>query len=569
MSLTKAGNWLLYYDDFTQWLKYVDGLRAKNPAKETSAISRLTAYFGDATLYKMIDEGTKTSRTKGLATELQIEQMKLWVSVAKNPDDVFHFMELDKVKKDILSNPEFSAWAKYVDDFNAKYPEKQASMIPTLLKSYNDATLFRMSETAMSVEGTKSIATKLQDQLIRVWLNSRKSPDEALEKLGLGMARNSLLEHPFFSSWLKYTNAYSTKYPQEESTVIKTLTRRFGDTNVVRILGAAVSKDATRSIATKLESAQLEMWFRNGKSVDDVREWLRIDDIGDFTGIPLLNTWVSYLNVVLKENPGKATELLTKLETHFTDKPFNQILQAAMKFPSMESAATKIQAEKIKGYLASNQNPVQVFKWLDLDNVGNGLFSDPLFTKWMKYAKDFKKKNSKYQESWFTPIHMHYNDYEGMIERAKNNPSTTKLAKLLEREQSKYWLDEKHLPQHVFEFLTLDSAYKKTLASPTFKTWAKYLNDFNRRYPKDKTTMIDGLRANYNDRELLEIFNTAKKESNTEKLAMNLESALVNKWVAEKKPLADLKTDFDHLGFADGLLERYAEKVKALSGTAS
>ncbi|KAG6612970.1 uncharacterized protein IUM83_11930 [Phytophthora cinnamomi] len=197
-----------------------------------------------------------------------------------------------------------------------------------------------------------------------------------------------------------------------------------------------------------------------------------------------------------------------------------------MKFSSMESAATKIQAEKIQGYLASNQSPQKVFLWLNLDNMGIDLPGDPLFTTWMKHVKDFNKKNPKSQESVFTPICMYYSCYMGMINKAMNNPSTVKIAKLLEREQSKYWLDHRDHPENVFRFMDLNQADEKILANRNFKSWAKYLNDFNRRYPEDKTRMIDRLRAYYNDINLLTKLNAAKEDPKTKKQAMNLESAL-------------------------------------------
>ncbi|KAJ8524959.1 hypothetical protein ON010_g16157 [Phytophthora cinnamomi] len=235
-----------------------------------------------------VDETTKITRTKELATELQTKQMNHWVAVAKDPDDVFHFMELDKVNEHILSNPKFTAWA------------------------------------------------------------NGKSPGGAFVKLGLGEPVSNLLERPLFSNWLKYTNAYSVKYPHEKATAIETLTQKFGDKQVAQMLDMAKSKDAPQSIAINLESAQLEMWFSGEKSVNDVRVLLRLYSVGDFGGDSLLNTWVSYMNVFLKDNPGEVTSILTKLETQFSDRPFHQILQAIVKFSSMESAATKIQAEKIQ-----------------------------------------------------------------------------------------------------------------------------------------------------------------------------------------------------------------------------
>ncbi|KAE8907035.1 hypothetical protein PF002_g18080 [Phytophthora fragariae] len=158
----------------------------------------------------MIEAGAKNWKTEDLATKLQTQQVQHWLTTAIDPDDVFRIMTLDKVKKDILSNPAFSAWAKYAGDFNAKYPEQPTSMIPTLLNHYSDAALFILTETAKNVKETKSIATKLHEQLVHVWLKSRKTPDDTLVDLGLGTKKTKntdyekpldiLLEKPLFNS---------------------------------------------------------------------------------------------------------------------------------------------------------------------------------------------------------------------------------------------------------------------------------------------------------------------------------------------------------------------------------
>ncbi|KAE9045311.1 hypothetical protein PR002_g2282 [Phytophthora rubi] len=163
MRLDKEKYWLLYLPQFTDWLRYVDDLSAKNPTKGTSAFSTLTSHYGDAALYKMIEEAAKFAGTKDLATKLQKELMQHWIATAKSPDDVFHAMNLDKAKQNILSNPEFTAWAKYVDDFNAKYPENPALMAPVLSKYYSDGTLIEMVAVAISGGVSKRVATKIQD----------------------------------------------------------------------------------------------------------------------------------------------------------------------------------------------------------------------------------------------------------------------------------------------------------------------------------------------------------------------------------------------------------------------
>ncbi|GMF57873.1 unnamed protein product [Phytophthora fragariaefolia] len=153
-----------------------------------------------------------------------------------------------------------------------------------------------------------------------------------------------------------------------------------------------------------------------------------------------------------------------------------------------------------------------------------------------------------------------------MIERAIKNPNTLSIAKSVEREWHQYWLAEKRLPQQAFRYLDLDKAGANTLAHPKFQTWVEYLDNFNQLYPEQKTTIIDGLRANYNDINILHIFNTAKKDPSTEKLVAKLQSSLIDKWVAEKEPVETLKRRFDHIPDYEEMIARYVEKLSTLSG---
>ncbi|KAE8904702.1 hypothetical protein PF005_g25392 [Phytophthora fragariae] len=186
---------------------------------------------------------------------------------------------------------------------------------------------------------------------------------------------DTLLENPLFNSWVKYVDA---KYPEMKATVIETLTRRYGVEDVVKMLSTAKKEDAIRTIATKLESELLEMWLSSGKSVKAVFKLLKLNDpTMVFVKNPLLKTWVPYMNVVVKENPSEALTMLSTLETILDDKRLNQVLLISRKHPSMERA---VDEQRI---------PQEV-----LDDVGESIFSHPLFHTWMKYVKNFiKKKN--------------------------------------------------------------------------------------------------------------------------------------------------------------------------------
>ncbi|KAG7387331.1 hypothetical protein PHYPSEUDO_014425 [Phytophthora pseudosyringae] len=586
MHLTKAGSWLFFDAQFSSWVKYVDDLSAKTSNKGMSVVSTLTAQFGDDALYKMIEQAKDIPRMESLAMRLGAEQMQHWVATRKDLDEIFRLFDLDdavknalgqyrqfpldKAGKRIFSNPKFTAWVKYVDEMNVKNPEEPLSMIPTLKKYFRDGELLRMTESAKTVAGSKSIATKVEDGMVQFWLSSRKTPDDVFVELGLSTTTKSRLDDLFVAVWIKYVDAYSVRYPDTKTTMIETFTRNFDDVRVAKMIIAAKAEDATNTLATKLESAQLEMWRGSGKSADDVFELLKLYQTqSDFSHNPLLNTWVSYMNAIVTENPSKAPSLLSTLEARFSDRPLIQILEAAKKFPSMESAATKMQTETIKGVFASKESPEKVFTVIGLGDAQDNLLGIPLFSAWLNYAKVFNKEHPTQQESWAMTLHLNYQfpGIESMIKKGMQDLSTVNLAKMVERAWMKEWLEwwEKS-PSNAFSLLHLDEAGQKTFASPKFKLWAKYLNDFNQRYPNERTTMIDAIRANYSDRQLLRIFNAAKQDPSTEKLASNLENAMLDKWLVAKENPASLKWTYDGLPGIDGIIQRYSKKFAAMSG---
>ncbi|RAW26206.1 hypothetical protein PC110_g17379 [Phytophthora cactorum] len=190
---------------------------------------------------------------------------------------------------------------------------------------------------------------------------------------------------------------------------------------------------------------------------------------------------------------------------------------------------------------------------------------------WINYVKVFNKEKPKKRESWFDPLHInyHWDAVDQMIEKAMQNPSTVKIAKMVESAWLKQWLDREKSPSDAFRFLYLNNAGEQTLASPKFKTWAKYLNDFNQRYPDRKETMIDGIRTDYIDINLIPMLYAAQKDPRTKKLAINLQNALVNKCLVAKEKPADLTWRFSTVTNAEEMIQRYVKKLDAMSTNTS
>uniref|UniRef100_H3GF89 RxLR effector protein n=2 Tax=Phytophthora ramorum TaxID=164328 RepID=H3GF89_PHYRM len=92
-----------------------------------------------------------------------------------------------------------------------------------------------------------------------------------------------------------------------------------------------------------------------------------------------------------------------------------------------------------------------------------------------------------------------------------------------------------------------------------FKTWARYLNAFNKKYPDDKTDMIKSLLLYYTDDTLSQVLITAKQVPSTEKMATNLQLSLLNKWARDKNPPAEV-SKLLNVGSSDTLMKTYAKK---------
>ncbi|OWZ11080.1 hypothetical protein PHMEG_00015954 [Phytophthora megakarya] len=355
---------------------------------------------------------------------------------------------------------------------------------------------------------------------------------------------------------------------------METFTKRFGDIGMAKMFhtskqtdwGGGTFEKEVRKLITRLESAQLKMWLDSGETTDDVFKLFKLDDKANrnyFKDKVLLTTWASYVNAFIGKNPGQKDELFSALKLRFEDRPLNEILNIAKTFPSIESAANKIQTDKIENYLVNNVSPKRVFELLGLTKDRKHILDSPHFQSWMQYVEAYNTKNPSKQESWFAPLLATYN-VERMFVKAMQNPSTMKIDKMMETEWMKHSLNKKYSPKDTFVHLGLKAVGDNALISPAFKTWTQYLDAFNVRYPEQKVTMIDGLTANFTYQGLLWAFQTAKKDQTNEKLVTTLQENLIDKWVTLKEKPEDLKRMLHHIEIGEEMIQRYMKKISSL-----
>ncbi|ETP39432.1 hypothetical protein F442_13100, partial [Phytophthora nicotianae P10297] len=178
LSLDKAGEKLFDHPQFMKWIKYVEDLNKANPDKKTTLMSVLAKQY-DSEGLKWMAKGT--------------------------PNDYFKQLKLDKVGKDVLSNPQLKTWLNYVKEYNAANPKYQATLIGTLAANYGEMKLVKMLDEAMKVKDTASAAKKLQSELFQRWIQLNWTPEYIFVKvLRLDQEGDVLFTNPLVVTWGKY-----------------------------------------------------------------------------------------------------------------------------------------------------------------------------------------------------------------------------------------------------------------------------------------------------------------------------------------------------------------------------
>ncbi|KAH7487767.1 hypothetical protein KRP22_013538 [Phytophthora ramorum] len=563
---------------FADWVKYVDNFNVKHPDKQisqTSMLSTLTTQYGDEALLTILEAAKQAPGAYRLATKLRADQIEHWAVIGKPPGGVLKIFAAEKTAS---TKSTFADWVKYVDNFNVKHPDKQisqASMLSTLTTQYGDEALFKILEVAMTAPGTQSLATKLRADQIAHWAVSEKHPRDVLK---IFAADKTPVAKSNFEDWAKYVDNFNIKYPDEQisqASMLSTLTTAYGDESLFKILEAAKQTPSTQSLASKLQADQIEHWVVSGKAPRDVLRMFANKGAGAKTDFV---DWVKYVDNFNTKHPNEpisTASMVSSLANQYGDYDLFRILQEAKRSQSTESIATKLQAEQIQRLQSKNEHPSYVFKILRLHEAeAKELLSSPMLTTWLKYLDTFNTKNPNEKTTLGSAIRSHY-DVKSVVSEAMKNPSTISLARRVKSENFQWNLQQKKLPADVFyDLMGYPRSFVRTngagesqiimnadnfLVDPMFKTWARYLNAFNKKYPDDKTDMIKSLLLYYTDDTLSQVLITAKQVPSTEKMATNLQLSLLNKWARDKNPPAEV-SKLLNVGSSDTLMKTYAKK---------
>ncbi|GMF50283.1 unnamed protein product [Phytophthora fragariaefolia] len=268
-------------------------------------------------------------------------------------------------------------------------------------------------------------------------------------------------------TWLKYMKMVNKNDP--DAAIITSLTARYGDAKLAKMIVEAKTMPKTAQIAGKLEHGQIQAWIKNHESVEDVFVLLALDKVGDnLFRTPQFKSWVAFATASIPKNP--EVSIMMALKTRYNDKSLAVMIESATKVPSTEAIATKLQINLLDRWYLEKKKPGDVLVLLQINKPGKNIIGSPEFNTWAIYTTMLSKKDP--EASMISTMTNHYGDeaLSAMLETAKNVRETKAMADDLQNAQFKSWLARELTPK---EFLNL-LGMQNTLREPNDIVWYMY-----------------------------------------------------------------------------------------------
>ncbi|POM61848.1 Secreted RxLR effector peptide protein [Phytophthora palmivora] len=202
LGLDKAGENLLSSPQFTKFTKYTDDFHAKHLDKKMTTMWTIRASYSDFDVAKMIIAGEKVPGTQKAAQRMEAELFKSWMQPPNNPDDAFRSLKLNTAGDKLFSNPMFRYWMKFLDEYNKVMPGRN-NFHTGLTVAYEDEALVKLINTAKENPNTKTLADKLETEMLTQFIYAEKQPIDVAKLLNVKKKTD-----PNWKLWKKYMQDY-------------------------------------------------------------------------------------------------------------------------------------------------------------------------------------------------------------------------------------------------------------------------------------------------------------------------------------------------------------------------
>ncbi|KAE9008221.1 hypothetical protein PF011_g10784 [Phytophthora fragariae] len=364
--------------------------------------------------------------------------------------------------------------------------------------------------------------------------DKQNAANKLFTKLKLHETTSDLFESPKFYKWVKsVTKSYKKTPDAANAVIVSTITARYGDEALARMLVAAKQAPTTRKLATQLEEVQLVNWLASKQTVDDVFKLLKLDDEGaKLFQNPVSSTWVSYATKLDEKNPDAL--MFSVLKARYDDDALATIFTVAKETRGAQSIAARQESILFTKWISDGKTADDAFKLLKLNPNRDDFLKSPALDFWISYVKMLGEDPYKLI---LATLPARYTD-EGlasMLVMAKEDHTTASITSKLEDAQSSRWQVEGKSAESVFKLLNLNKAGDTIFESPMFSTWESYVTKLDKTN-SDKL-MLSVLKTGYNDEKLTNMLISAQKVPRTKSFAVRMQEEL---WISQDKTAHDV-----------------------------
>nr|QMU24872.1 PaRXLR48 [Phytophthora agathidicida] len=313
-----------------------------------------------------------------------------------------------------------------------------------------------------------------------------------------------------------------------------------GDDEERGLFGWQLLDDA---IENMMLSSKIKELLKKRPTADKAYEALNVKSVN--TNLFESQQWNDWATYVRKANPKDPDESIAAgMSVVYGVDRFSDMLAAASKDTKTVEIATKLENAQVNRWIVGGWGPENIFKTLNLDKNVDDIFNSPQYATWTRYLKAYTTKHPTEKVDEAQIFISAYGEFKFVKLLSSADDAVSPVTQKFKEEVIQKWLELTTPPNDVFKQLKLDKVgIDDILSSPLLSTWVQYMNQFNEKIPRKKTTMIGIFTMHYGDEALAKMLEAAKKVPETKQLAKNLQTAQFNQWMAdEKTPKAVLES---------------------------
>ncbi|OWY97862.1 Avirulence (Avh) protein [Phytophthora megakarya] len=243
--------------------------KGKIPSKQFSVVGKLMAKYGDDVVLQAVFRAKQLDDTKDVATKLETELFTGWMNNKQFADEVFSTLRIHTEESRVLRIEKIKVLDNYIGFLNAK-TGKQNKLFDVLTTGFgNEDKVFAILSVAKTDPSTAKVAREMETTIFGEMVGTRLSMEGGL---------NGLMSDRVLRRMDDYVWKLRTEHKNDDISLIGVLLAKYGDENFVKALGQAKKVDATKELATNLQTRySLHTWLKEGKSVDEVFKLLKLD----------------------------------------------------------------------------------------------------------------------------------------------------------------------------------------------------------------------------------------------------------------------------------------------------